>query len=118
MHDIHHRLVMNGSQDEVFSSVTKAVDSLAAEVGALVRTLSFDRDSRIVWRCVDGPEDWIGTEIAIELSEDREGTVVRFVHRNWRTATDGLASCATRWARVLFGLERFMAVPEPNDTMV
>jgi hypothetical protein len=118
MPDIHHRLVMNGSQEEVFAALTEAVVALTAEVGALVRTLAFDRNAHVVWRCVDGPDDWVGTEIAIEISGEQEGTVVRFVHRNWRAATDALASCATRWARVLLGLQSFVAFPEPDDTMV
>ena len=118
MPDIHHRLVMRGSQAEVFSALTDAVASLASEMKVLVRTLSFDRDEHVVWRCVEGPEDWVGTEIAIDLSKAREGTVVRLAHRNWSSATDGLASCATRWARVLFGLECFVAFPEPTDTLL
>lgn len=118
MPDIHHQLVMKGSQAEVFSALTDAVASVAQEAGALVRTLSFDRDAHVVWRCVDGPEDWVGTEIAIDLARVHEGTVVRLAHRHWRAATDGLASCATRWARALFGLECFVAFPEPNDTRV
>jgi hypothetical protein len=118
MHDIHHRLVMKGSREEIFSALTNAVASVVAEVGVLVRTLSFDRDARVVWRCIEGPEDWVGTEIAIELSGADDGTVVRLAHRNWRAPTDGLASSATRWARVLLGLECLVAFPEPTDTLV
>ena len=118
MPDIHHRLVMSGSREAVFSAVERAVASLTAEAGVLVRMLSCDHDARIVWRCVAGPADWVGTEIAIELSGERDATVVRLVHRHWRASTDALASCATRWARMLLGIECAVALPEPSDTMV
>ncbi len=118
MHAIHHRLVMSGSREAVFAGLTRAVATLAAETGAIVRMLTCDGDARIVWRCVDGPEDWVGTEIAVELSREPHGTAVRFAHRHWRAAGDVLASCATRWARMLFGLECAVALPEPDDTRV
>jgi len=118
MPDIHHRLIMNAPREEVFSALTEAVSSLVSEAGAFVRTLDFDRDARAVWRCIDGPSDWLGTEIAIELTGEGPGTVVRFTHRYWKDATDALATCATRWAMLLLGLQTYVAIPEPDDVAI
>jgi hypothetical protein len=118
MPDIHHRLVMSASREEVFSALTAAVTSRVSEAGAFVRTLVFERGARAVWRCVDGPSDWVGTEISIELTGEGDGTIVRFAHRDFQEVTDVLASCATRWARILLGLQTFVAIPEPDDTRV
>jgi hypothetical protein len=109
---------MNAPRHEVFAAVTNAIAARASEVGALVRTLVFDPDARVVWRCVEGPADWIGTQISVELTGEGEETVVRFTHGDWQGPTDVLASWATRWARLLLGLQTFVQVPEPEDTMV
>ena len=118
MSDIHHRLIMNASREQVFAAVTDAIVARAHGVGALVRTLAFDRDARAVWSCVDGPAGWAGTEISIELTGEGDETVLRFTHGNWQGKTDVLASWATRWARLLLGLESFVRIPEPEDTRV
>jgi hypothetical protein len=118
MSDIHHRLTMNASREQVFAAVTDAIATRARGVGALVRTLVFDRGARAVWRCDDGPPGWTGTEIVIELTGEGDETVLRFTHGNWKGATDVLASWATRWASLLLGLQSFVQIPEPDDTRV
>lgn len=118
MPDIHHRLIMSAPRDEVFTALTRMIQLRAFEVGARASVLLFDRNARAVWRCDDGPEDWIGTEIAIELANEGEGTVVSFVHRHWRDASDTMASCTTGWGRGLLGLQRLVEMPDPDDVRV
>src|SRR3954471_20744719 len=38
---------------------------------------------RVLWEVVDGPAEWIGTEIAFELSQVENFTIVLFEHRGW-----------------------------------
>jgi hypothetical protein len=118
MPDIHHRLIMSAPRDEVFTALTRLVQGRALEVGARARMVDFDRDARAVWRCDDGPDEWVGTEIAIELANEGRETIVSFVHRNWREATDAMASCTTRWGSGLLGLQRVVEIPEPDDVRV
>ena len=35
------------------------------------------------WRCVEGPDEWVGTDITFQLSEQDNQTIVLFGHRNW-----------------------------------
>ena len=41
---------------------------------------------RVLWEVVEGPEEWIGTEVAFELSEEDGFTIVMFGHTGWREA--------------------------------
>lgn len=50
------------------------------------------REAKAVrWRCVDGPEDWIGTEVTFALSEADGQTILLFGHCGWREATESPA---------------------------
>src|SRR5688500_8995710 len=63
--------------------------SFRSDTGALkgkmvmeVRELNAQKNVR--WRCVEGPAEWVGTDITFELSEQDDQTIVLFGHRNWR----------------------------------
>src|SRR5262249_46385609 len=118
MPDIRHRLTMSAPRDEVFAALTKMVRSRAIEVGIEVCEVAIERDRSTYFRVMDGPLEWIGTEIAIELAADGPDTIVSFVHRHWGDANDVIAGCTTSWGRGLFNVQRFVETKEPDDTRV
>jgi len=66
-------------------------------------------DQRVLWRCVSGPAEWVGTEISFSLSSNdaagRKETVVLFSHTGWRDAGEFMAHCNTEWAYFLLSLK-------------
>ena len=36
------------------------------------------------WEVVDGPQEWIGTTVEFELTQEDEFTIVLFRHEGWR----------------------------------
>jgi len=74
---------------------------------------------RVAWTCVAGAEEWNGTTITFDLSEENGETVLRFGHRGWREASDFLAHCSYRWAYFLRSLKLYLqegeGTPHPND---
>jgi len=117
MPDIHHRLMMSAPRDQVFTAVTRGVLSRAFHAGVHTSTLIFEEERKAVWRCVDGPSEWMGTEIAIEVVSGGEEVVLSFAHRNWRAESESeMALSATNWARLLLGIQRSVAFGEPEDT--
>ena len=68
----------------------------ASEPGKLVK-----------WKCVAGPEDWIGTSILFGLDENEGKTRIRFEHANWAKADDFFAACSFTWSRYLESLRQF-----------
>lgn len=118
MADIVHQLRMRAHAHDVFRAVT--VEELlrpwwSGDGNLAVDCVEIDDGTRVSWRCVDGPAEWIGTDITFAFACDRGETVVRFSHRNWREPSDAFASCSTKWARILMALKSRMETPEADD---
>jgi len=142
MADIHHRLTMCAPHDDdVFAAIAMEVFASASSQGVARCAVVFDRETELEWhlddeptrrpsipiprgarsaslRVLEGPVDWVGTEIVVELGRrDRAETVVRLSHRHWRDGdSDEMAANTTRWGQLLLGLKRRVETPEPDDT--
>src|SRR5262249_44478633 len=126
MADIVHRVQMKAGRAEIFAALAakascarNAIAELRLDtVVAKMEVAEVNEGARVVWRCVDGPADWIGTDVAFDLAAEGEETVVRFRHRNWRETTDFMGHCSTKWAFMLFDLKSRVETPEPDDLYV
>ena len=149
MVDILHRVGATVSPAEVYAALT-TTDGLAGwwtedtkaegdagEVGGIIRfrfagapePAGFDmlvRDlrpgERVLWEVVEGPEEWIGTEVAFDLSREDGFTIVMFAHTGWREAVPFMNHCSTKWATFLMSLKQLVETgsgqPAPHDVQV
>jgi hypothetical protein len=61
---------------------------------------------QIVWRCVDGPHDWIGTRITYALKPRKDGgTTLLFSHEGWQRENEFMNGCSTNWASYRMSLK-------------
>ncbi len=61
---------------------------------------------QIAWRCVEGPDDWIGTLITFALKPRADGgTTLLFSHRGWKQENEFMNGCSTNWAAYLMSLK-------------
>jgi uncharacterized protein YndB with AHSA1/START domain len=61
---------------------------------------------RIVWRCLEGPQDWVGTRITFALQPRADGgTTLLFTHQGWEQESEFMHGCSTNWAAYLIGLK-------------
>jgi uncharacterized protein YndB with AHSA1/START domain len=66
-----------------------------------------DNSERVVWRCDEGPRDWVGTEISFRLEPTAEGgTTLLFAHAGWPESSDFMANCSTNWGAYLTSLKK------------
>ena len=74
------------------------------------------------WTCVDGPAEWIGTDITFEFSQQDDQTIIIFGHRNWREAVEFTAHCSMKWAVFLLSLREYVETgkgkPSPHDLKI
>jgi uncharacterized protein YndB with AHSA1/START domain len=74
------------------------------------------------WRCVDGPPEWIGTDITFDLSVQNEQTIIIFGHRNWKEEIEFMAHCSMKWAVFLLSLREYVETgkgkPSPYDLKI
>jgi hypothetical protein len=67
-----------------------------------------DAASHVGWRCVEGPEEWVGTDVTFDLSQQDSQTIVLFGHRNWREAVEFTSHCSMKWATFLLSLRDYV----------
>ena len=145
MVDILHRVgVLTPGPERVYEALT-TIDGLAGwwtvdtkgsgdQVGDLLlfrfpsvggfdmEVVELQPSERVVWRVVDGPDEWVGTTIEWDLSQAGDHTVVLFTHRGWAEPVEFMHHCSTKWGSFLMSLKSFVetgeGAPAPRDVQV
>jgi uncharacterized protein YndB with AHSA1/START domain len=123
MADILHSIQISAPADAIYPLISTAQGLMqwwAADViesGGTVELGFFNRQtvyrlraqinqppSRFEWICETGKE-WAGTRLIFKLEPAGKGTLVRFTHAGWQSATDYFVSCTTTWGELMFRLK-------------
>ncbi len=72
---------------------------------AAVMEVVSDTPEEIVWRCVDGPPDWVETLVTFALRPAADGTTLLFNHSGWREPNEFMGGCTTNWGAYLTSLK-------------
>jgi hypothetical protein len=59
---------------------------------------------RVEWLCETGQE-WSGTRLVFHVESRGNGSLLRFTHGGWQSATDYFVSCNTVWGELMFRLK-------------
>lgn len=145
---IHHRIGIKAPVADVYTALS-TVDGVAgwwtrdtsgaSEKGGIVdvrflapdgtergrmafEVTELDRDRKVQWRFRSGPEEWIGTEVTFELSQQGEQTIVLFSHSKWREQVEFMSHCSMKWATFLLSLRELVETgagrPSPHDLKI
>ena len=142
MPDILHRVGIRATPDEVFEALA-TVEGLAhwwatdtsgdPRPGGILRFRfgggGFDMEvleskpgERVKWRCVDGPPEWMGTELTFQVRPADDQVFLLFTHAGWKEPVEFMHHCSTKWAVFLLGLrdwlERGEGRPTPYDVKI
>ncbi|RZI87217.1 MAG: SRPBCC domain-containing protein [Microbacterium sp.] len=143
MVDILHRIgVEHGTTDSVYEALT-TIDGLAGwwttdttgdpgPDGVIAFRFvpgGFDMAVRelvpgklVRWEVLEGPAEWLGTEITFELRQDGHYTIVLFAHRGWTEVGEFMYHCSTKWASFLLSLKELVETgtgrPAPADLQI
>src|SRR4029077_19118236 len=84
-----------------------------------MKVLELEPGKRVLWRVVDGPDEWIGTKVSFDLTSSGEFTAVLFKHEGWKRPVEFMHHCSTKWAMFLMSLkslgETGKGDPHPHD---
>ncbi|MHB8622028.1 MAG: SRPBCC family protein [Sulfuricaulis sp.] len=138
MPDILHRVGINAKPERVFKALT-TIDGLrgwwvaetAGDAG-IDGTINFGFCQMQVieavpaqlvrWRCVQGPEEWLGTEVTFALVWKDEQTFILFKHADWKKPVEFMHHCSTKWATFLLSLRDLLEMmdghPAPRDIKI
>jgi len=142
MMDILHRIGLTASPDDVYAALT-TVDGLASwwtedtegdsSLGGVIRfrfepggfdmkVLEAQPAQRVLWEVLDGPEEWIGTQIRFELKQEDGFTILLFRHEGWKEPVEFMYHCSTKWATFLMSLKNLVETgkgePAPHDVKI
>ncbi|HLX87327.1 MAG TPA: SRPBCC domain-containing protein [Acidimicrobiales bacterium] len=84
------------------------------EPAATMEVVSSDPGSGVRWRCIGGPDDWVGTTVRFDLQESGDETVLLFTHEGFASTTDFMRHCSVKWALYLAGLKAGLEGGEPT----
>src|SRR3954462_3308881 len=134
MVDILHRVGVKTSSPEKVYDVLTTADGLAnwwtvdtkgnGDAGGVLEFRfppvgGFDMEvvearpaEQVVWRVVDGPEEWVGTTIDWSLRQDGDYTVVLFRHQGWKEPGEFMHHCSTKWGSFLMSLKALLETGE------
>jgi uncharacterized protein YndB with AHSA1/START domain len=90
--------------------------------GIDMKVVDLGPDEHVRWEVVDGPEEWIGTQVNWELRRADGYTTVLFKHQGWREPVEFMHHCSTKWAVFLMSLKSLIetgkGAPDPYDVKI
>jgi hypothetical protein len=123
MADILHSIQISDSADAIYPLIStaqglaqwRAADVTenggAVELGFFNRQTVYrlraqvnQRPSHFEWAC-ETRKEWAGTRLIFKLEPAGSGTLVRFTHAGWQSATDYFVACTTTWGELMFRLK-------------
>ncbi len=141
MADIRHRVAIDAPPSAVYQAIatpegvstwwTRDTRGAAIEGGEIEFWFGGDKPSavmqlveltpprRVVWRCDEGPAEWLGTTQTFDVREEDGESVVMFTHAGWAEPVEFMHHCSSRWGYFLLSLkhqlEQGAGTPWPND---
>jgi uncharacterized protein YndB with AHSA1/START domain len=87
-----------------------------------MKVIALDLNKKVHWRVTAGPEEWVGTDVVFDLSQEGDDTIVLFGHKKWREVNDFTSHCSTKWATFLLSLRELVesgkGKPSPDDLKI
>lgn len=109
--------------EKVGDRITFRFLSGGKEIGKMVMEVKeLNPEKNVRWKCVDGPAEWIGTDVTFDLSQQDNQTIIIFGHRNWREEVEFMAHCSMKWGVFLLSLREYVesgkGKPAPHDLKI
>lgn len=126
MPNIHHKLKIGASAQEIYNAITTeeglsgwwTTNTIAKpELNSTARFTfesTYFKEMKITgltplksvkWLCINGYESWVGTTISFEIQPGDNGCVLSFQHNGWKEYSEGFAVCTYDWAMFLRSLK-------------
>ena len=138
MFDILHRVGINAKPEKVFAALTTieglrgwwiSIAAGSTKEGEIIETGAFNMrvvkctaSTLVEWKCIEGPAEWVDTEITFHLVSRDNQTYVMFKQTNWKKQTEFMHHSSTKWATLLLSLRDLIELGKgravPNDQKI
>ena len=82
-----------------------------------MKILELNPSNKIVWECIDGDKEWIGTTINFEIKKRNDLTLLKFSHLNWTEESEFFGFCSHHWGRFMDSLKSLCETGTGNPYM-
>ncbi|MBK8954157.1 MAG: SRPBCC domain-containing protein [Saprospiraceae bacterium] len=72
------------------------------------KIIEYDPPYRIEWLMTDAQEDWLKTQVGLQLKSAKNGTEIEFVHSHWKEANKHFRISSYCWAIYLRVLKLYL----------
>lgn len=73
----------------------------------------------MIWRVIDGPEEWIGTTVHFDIRQEADWTILLFKQQGWSEPVEFMHHCTTKWGVFLLSLKALLeqgaGTPAPDE---
>src|SRR5262245_19273083 len=87
-----------------------------------MKVVELDPTGHVLWQVIEGPEEWVGTQVRFDFRREGEFTIVLFKHQGWKEPVEFMHHCSTKWGVFLMSLKSLLetgkGAPEPNDVKI
>ena len=131
MPNIRHRIIINSSPKKIYLAASTLdglkqwwtrdalLNTSSLEIGTLIqfrfgdggpdmRVLKLAPGKEVVWECVGGTDDWIGTQFQFLIEEKEGKTILFFSQTGWKEESEFFAHCNCRWAYFMLSMKLYL----------
>jgi hypothetical protein len=87
-----------------------------------IKVLETTPGELVLWKVVQGPDEWVGTHIRFDLKVEDDFTIVLFGHLDWKEPKEFMSHCSMKWATFLMSLKQLVetgtGAPSPRDVQI
>lgn len=89
-------------------------------IGPDMKIVELKKNQFVKWTCIDGIDEWIGTDLVFKINTHERGSVLLFSHSGWDEESEFYMHCNCKWAFFLGVslknyLETGIGSPHPQD---
>jgi uncharacterized protein YndB with AHSA1/START domain len=78
----------------------------------IIKTL--DPGKQVEWTCQGDTPEWTGTTLSWTVTPDAHGSMLRFTHGGWRSASEHFAICNSTWGELMYRLKGYLEGSNPG----
>ena len=82
-----------------------------------MKVLELFPDKRVLWECIIGHPQWLGTTISFEIEELGDAVNVRLLHAGWEEETDFFGTCNYHWGLYMKSLKTYIETGKGNPNV-
>ncbi|WP_455211909.1 SRPBCC family protein [Kaarinaea lacus] len=78
--------------------------------------------NKVEWKCISGPDEWLGTQLVFNLEPNDKQTKIFFSHSGWKEESPFHYHCSMKWAVFMLSLKNYLDTGKgnafPNDISI